>query len=87
MLNPVITNKYVNLVVAEYADGGFSSKNWDAKFNDEKIYKYLIYGRRLLPFKTRIQLLHRELKRSFRERNKALFLGFVKNYGKIFLGV
>lgn len=47
--NHKISKKYINLIIAEYADGGFSSIHGDAKFQKDKDFKIIKYGWRTLP--------------------------------------
>lgn len=44
-----LKNAYVNLIIANYADGGFSSLNFDNKFNSDKNLLLIRKGLFLLP--------------------------------------
>lgn len=67
-LNPKIRVKFVNLDIAEYGDGGFSSRFPDLLFASEKNIRIIKYGLFRLPSK-----ILREL--SFDEYNKARLSG------------
>lgn len=43
-LNPAIKKKYVDVIFAEYGEGGYSSLNPDQKFAEEKDRNFLKYG-------------------------------------------
>jgi len=64
--NPLIQKKYFDLVVAEYADGGFSSMNNDEMFEEDRVLNFLKYGKKKLPFKLRLSLLLKEIKKNIR---------------------
>ena len=61
-----LSNRYIDVIVAEYADGGFSSTNYDTEFLKIKNLNYLVYGRNVLKVKTKIKLLTRELDTALR---------------------
>jgi hypothetical protein len=86
-LSPAISKMYYNCIIAEYADGGFSSLTNDPKFENERILKYLIYGKSRFPINYRISLLKQELKRTAQEHNKYLFLKLALNIPRIITGV
>ncbi len=48
-LNPNISKYYIPLIIAQYADNGFSSANGDPIFDQEKDSKIIKYGWRTLP--------------------------------------
>lgn len=87
LLSENIKQLYVNIIVAEYADGGFSSTNGDFKFANEKVWRYLFYGRKTFPLKKRVRLLNNEVKRKFRPNNIILFYKLLFYYPIIFFGV
>jgi glycosyltransferase involved in cell wall biosynthesis len=61
LLSKRIKSKYVDVVVANYADGGFSSIHGDEKFDDSKRLIYLKYANTLLSFNTKLTLFRDEL--------------------------
>jgi len=48
-LNDNISRKYVDRVIAVYADGGFSSVNPDLMFQRDRLFRYLTYGGDSIP--------------------------------------
>jgi glycosyltransferase involved in cell wall biosynthesis len=48
-MNHRIKHKYIDHVIAEYADGGFSSVNFDDVFAKDKRYKFIKYGWKSAP--------------------------------------
>ena len=61
MLNKSIRSKYIDLVIAEYSDGGYSSTNLDPVYQSDHVFNYLRYGKDVLPAKVRIRALVREM--------------------------
>ncbi len=43
-----IRHRFINLVVANYSDGGFSASRIDHRFNDNKIWNYTRYNKHRL---------------------------------------
>ena len=86
LLSPKISKSYINCIIAEYADGGFSSLFGDPKFEDEKLFRYLIYGKTQINRGLRISLIKHELIRTAKENNKYLFLKLVLNIPRIIIG-
>lgn len=86
-LSPAIPKMYFNCVIAEYADGGYSSINGDPIFENDRILKYLLYGRTQIPINFRISLLKQELIKSATRKKKYLFLKIVMNIPRIIIGV
>ena len=64
LLSSKIKKVYVNHIISEYADGGFSSTHDDSVFLREKILKYLLHGKSELKVSVKIFLLFKELKRT-----------------------
>lgn len=83
MLSSEINKVYVDCIVSEYADGGFSSLNGDPVFHGEKVLKYLHYGRRAIKFKKKMKVLFRELKRTALY-DKRIFLKLLLNIPHFF---
>lgn len=77
MLDNTIQKKYVDLVITDYADGGFSSTNGDPVFAKEKLWNYLSYGRSSLSLDVRKNLSFRKLKLAI----KNLELRNILSYG------
>jgi len=61
VLNRNIRRKYVDRVIADYADHGFSSINPDPLFRRDRLYRYLTYGRGELSTWMYLALWGREL--------------------------
>ena len=55
-LNKRIKQKHVDLIIANYADGGFSSVNGDVVFQKEKLQLFLKRGLFVLPIKNILKL-------------------------------
>ena len=66
-LNPALRHKWIDVVIAEYADQGVSSVNGDAKFQDEKPYRTIVYGRKALPPDQLFLLSRRQVKVNFKQ--------------------
>jgi glycosyltransferase involved in cell wall biosynthesis len=49
LLNKKINYKYVDCVISKYADGGYSSINFDTVFARDKRYNYIKYGWKNVP--------------------------------------
>ena len=67
-LSKKINKSFIDLVIAEYADGGFSSLGVDEIFLSDKEFKYLLSGRRILDYKTKIFILKSELKKAIKSK-------------------
>jgi glycosyltransferase involved in cell wall biosynthesis len=70
LLSDKLKFKYLDLVIANYADGGFSSLNGDEKFNLDKDFKYLLSGRNTLSLNTRLFFFRTEFMKAFKTRHK-----------------
>ena len=55
-LNNKYSKKYLDLVVANYGEGGFSSNHIDYEFKKDKELKFIQYGNKSLPQKFKINL-------------------------------
>jgi glycosyltransferase involved in cell wall biosynthesis len=84
--NDKIKVKYIPLVIAEYADGGFSSLKGDKLFQNYKRYNYLLYSNKSLPFKSKILLLLKEYKNSLWKRDVKKFTRFIIKTPQIIFG-
>jgi glycosyltransferase involved in cell wall biosynthesis len=86
ILDPRLKKLYIDCVIADYADGGFSSTTRDAVFSREKIFTYLTNIKRQIPFAERIQLLKNEMKMALARKDRAFFLKLCINAPKILTG-
>lgn len=84
--NPFIAKKYFDIVVAEYADGGFSSINSDEMFEKDKVLNFLKYGKKQLPFNFRLLLLLKEIKKHIRLLDFPMLLKIIVRTPKIIIG-
>lgn len=85
-LNPLIAKKYIDIVVAEYADGGFSSMNNDVMFEKDKVINFLHYGKKQLPFRFRLLILTREIKKNIRLSDFPMLLKIISKTPNIITG-
>ncbi len=85
MLNPKIDKKYVDIVISDYADGGFSSQNSDPIFLKEKQFNVFLYGRFSKTYRQKIKRLLKELRAN--KSNKRLLKKIMLNSPKILFNV
>src|SRR5690606_17329428 len=76
-LSGKIKHRYCDLVIANYADGGFSSGGVDLIFKKERGLKYLDYAKGSMSRSQRSSILLREIKRSLREGKFEQFLSYL----------
>ena len=69
LLNEAVKSIYVDRVVANYADAGFSSLNPDPEFRNDKIFNYLEYGGNRIGRMSAARKLFREFLVSIRDLN------------------
>ncbi|SFO47995.1 Glycosyltransferase involved in cell wall bisynthesis [Algoriphagus ornithinivorans] len=69
LLSPSIQHFFINEIIANYADGGFSSKFIDVAFEKDKMLKYLRYSKNMLPLKKKLFLIKLELVKHIKDRN------------------
>jgi glycosyltransferase involved in cell wall biosynthesis len=62
-LSPYIKKKYYDIIIAEYADEGYSSSNYDKIFEKDKIINFMQYGNKTIPFNFKLLLLMKEVKK------------------------
>ena len=74
-LNPQFRKKYVDVIVANYGEGGFSSRNADHQFALKKDEIFLKYGRQAIPRPFR-KLLLQSRANAMKTQNK--FIGYLK---------
>lgn len=67
-VNPWIKKKYVDTIIAEYADGGFSSLNEDEAFKNDKFKNFLKHGWYSLSPRILMKLVKLEVKRTLDSR-------------------
>ena len=84
-LNPQIKKKYLDIIIAEYAAGGYSSTNADDKFSQEKEENILKYGGKSLERDFRILLYQslanqRKLRKDFAGYLKYKFRSYLNMY-------
>ena len=63
-----IKKKFINLVIADYADGGFSTVYADLLFLKQKHLKFLLSAHHILPFKQKYSLLKDEITQSLEQK-------------------
>jgi len=61
-LNNEIAVKYIDLIIAEYSDNGFSSLNSDEIFLNDKRYNFIFYGWKSAPKLKLLRLCKQEIK-------------------------
>lgn len=69
LLNRKVRRKYIDTIIAEYGDGGFSSLNGDVEFENDKKFKYLKYAGLVVCSGFQKRLIKKELKDSIKSRN------------------
>jgi glycosyltransferase involved in cell wall biosynthesis len=79
-----ITNKYVDIIIADYGDGGFSSTNPDHLFYQDKYLKYIYYGHRSLTFKQKSAILKSQFLESVKYRDYKKMLAVMLHVPYIF---
>lgn len=81
-LSKKIKHAYINTIIANYADGGFSSMNEDLFFKSIKQWKYNLLTKQKYGLKYKLQIVKLELKKAFKEERKrdALIILFQTPY-------
>lgn len=69
-LSGKIKRKYVDLIFANYADGGFSSINGDRFFSQIKHWKFCLLNRKEIKLKTKFKIAKAEYNRAINERRR-----------------
>ena len=64
-----IVKLHINQIIAEYADGGFSSHGEDLVFKKHKLGNYLLYNKNGMNLKEKIKLIYKENMRFLRQRD------------------
>jgi glycosyltransferase involved in cell wall biosynthesis len=86
LLNPTISKNYIDLIIAEYSECGFSSFNRDIKFGNEKYLNFLLYGKTQIKIGVRIIILFKAFFRALTTPNFSLFIRLVMNIPQIIRG-
>lgn len=68
-LSPKVNKKYIDIIVANYADGGFSSQHGDSQFEEDKIFVFLKNGYQYSPKSVRHRLWTIAIKTSIKNRD------------------
>jgi glycosyltransferase involved in cell wall biosynthesis len=71
VLNSSIRRQYVDRVIADYADHGYSSVNPDPLFQRDRLFRYLSYGRGAIPAALYIAVWSKEFALGLRHRDLA----------------
>uniref|UniRef100_UPI00404A4009 glycosyltransferase family 2 protein n=1 Tax=Gelidibacter sp. TaxID=2018083 RepID=UPI00404A4009 len=83
--NNEIKNRYIDLTIAEYSDGGYSSIHRDVKFLSVKNELFFKYGCNKLPLDTLVVITTKIVKKYLKSKNyfKCLIYGLVLFYFKL----
>jgi glycosyltransferase involved in cell wall biosynthesis len=73
-LSDRIKKKYIDVVIAHYADGGFSSRNPDRLFHDHRVLTYLTHGKKVLSPVRKLAIMIKEVKRAVKSLDYKLLL-------------
>lgn len=65
---------HIDQIIAEYADGGFSSQGEDLVFQKHKLSNYLIYNKNGMELKEKIKLFYKQNISLIRQKNVNLLL-------------
>jgi glycosyltransferase involved in cell wall biosynthesis len=74
MLSTKIKSRFIDQIIATYADGGLSSQNRDLRWEQDRLLLYVYYGRDSIDWKIRLPIVTKEMRRSARELRPRLFL-------------
>lgn len=69
-LSDKIKKKYIDLIFANYADGGFSSVNAEPCFHKIKHWKYSVLNKKEIRFKDKVQLIQFEYNKAISEKRR-----------------
>ncbi|MCM2375242.1 glycosyltransferase [Rhodopirellula sp. ICT_H3.1] len=83
-LSPKIRKRHIDVVVANYADGGLSSRQDDLLFQRNRMLLYVRHGKDRLSFRTKSTILLAEFKRALRGRNVRLLFGILTTIPRVF---
>jgi glycosyltransferase involved in cell wall biosynthesis len=68
-LSPDVRVRYIDTVIAHYADGGLSSRNHDLVFTQEKRLLYVRHGRHSVPFRIKLRIVYDEIVEAIASRD------------------
>lgn len=68
-LSPDVRARYIDTVIAHYADGGLSSRGGDPVFDREKPLHYVRHGRHSVPFRVKLRIVRHELTEALASRD------------------
>lgn len=71
-LNKKIEKCYIDIVICRYADGGYSSENYDTKFHAHKRWNIIKYNKDNLGFITKLKLTSKEIKICLKNNRKTI---------------
>lgn len=74
-LNPTLRVRYIEMIVADYADGGFSSITSDPVFYNEKIEKFYAAGKKSLDKDFKLNIAGQIAERKKQQKD---FIGYLK---------
>ena len=77
LLDPKIRSIYADLIIANYADGGYSSVHGDNVFQEEKMFLYLQYARKSVSLFSRFKMYAGYQKRNIKNRSYKLFFRYL----------
>lgn len=87
ILSGNVVSHYVDIVVAEYSDGGLSSTHPDPALDKDRVINYLLYAKHLIPFRLRIYYLSREAWLKMRRFDVSSFLRVLAYTPRILCGL
>ena len=82
-LNSDISQRYLAITVANYADNGFSSTNSETKFIEERPLLFLSYDKGILSKKWKAKLAIYAAKQAFKRRQGAEIVRYLSYYAKL----
>lgn len=68
-LSPDVRVRYIDMVIAHYADGGLSSSGSDRVFERERPLLYVHHGRHSVPFWIKLRILRNEIRQAVVSRD------------------
>jgi len=77
-LSPNVRARYIDTVIAHYADGGLSSSGNDRVFEREKRQLYIRHGRHSAPFRLKLRLLRKEIREAIATRDWSRLIGALR---------
>jgi glycosyltransferase involved in cell wall biosynthesis len=77
-LSPNVRARYIDTVIAHYADGGLSSCGNDQVFEREKRQLYIRHGRHSVPFRIKLRILRKEIGEAIATRDRSRLAGALR---------